>query len=416
MLWRINSSGENSLGLARQGAIRATKLSGARSFLTESLSRCLLPWTPGAFPRRFCCATATVLIDTTKSSIQGTNRCIAISEWTCRRRGKRGKEVAPHGRSDMPFESSEKRLVGLPPIAGLNPCAPALYVRLRRTFCVRAIRGNCSALNRTEGRCAPLLSVRSVLSVHTCSGLCLGNLPCRFNYPHQVHHDSLKMPEARTYSCPKYGHDVKNEHLRPYSNTRHANTLTYPSYARTQATRSCNAYQKQFSLSDHTLVDDRHSLPLESRSWRSGSTTDRRAPVVPVSRSQNRTRRAENTATSPPPTEDHRTVSRHKKPQIPKPTVSIDLLTISANGAPLETHLRNTKGNVHIKHLRIEDERAASPKDFSHRRSSRRRSRPRQAEKETESVSKLTRICELACVASLALQWKEYREWKNERS
>jgi hypothetical protein len=242
------------------------------------------------------------------------------------------------------------------------------------------------------------------------------NLPRHSKHPHQDHHDSLKMPKARTYSFPEYGQDVEEEYLRPYSNTRRENALTYPSDARTQATRSSNAYQDQFSLSDHTLVDDRHSLPLETRSSRSGSTTDRRAAVVPVSRSQKRTGRAESNATSPPPSEDHRTVCRRKKPQIPKPTVSIDLLTISANGPPLETHLRNTKGNLHIKHLRIEDETAASAKNSSHGRSRRRRSQPRQAEKETESVSKLTRICEVACVASLALQWWEYRHWKNEKS
>lgn len=224
------------------------------------------------------------------------------------------------------------------------------------------------------------------------------------------------MPQARTYSYPEDGHDVKNEYRRRNSNTRHANAHTSPSYAQTQATRSSKASQDQFSLSDHTLVKDRYPIPLDTRSWRSSSTADRRDLVLPITRSQKRTGRAESHTTSPPTTEDHRAVSRHQNPQSPNPTVSIDLLTISANGPPLETHLRNTKGNVHIRHLRIEDEIAASAKNLSHRRSRRRRSRSRRAEKETESVSKLTRICELACVASLALQWKEYRESKNEKS
>lgn len=91
--------------------------------------------------------------------------------------------------------------------------------------------------------------------------------------------------------------------------------------------------------------------------------------------------------------------------------VYIDRLTVSANGPPLETHFRNTKGNVHIKYLRIEDQTVES----IHGRPRRRRARPKEIEKELESVSKLTRACELACVGSLLLQLKEYREYKKER-
>ena len=227
------------------------------------------------------------------------------------------------------------------------------------------------------------------------------------------------MPRSRRYSCPEDKVSREDEYLLPYSNTRPTRVSTYPSYAPTQATRSSNAYEYDFSSSDHTLVDERLP-PLESRTRRSGSIINYRDPVEPTSLSRRRTGSMSNDGTPASPIEDSYSSSstrRRKKTRKPKDMVYIDKLTISANGPPLETHLRNTKGNVHIKHLRIEDETSASAAQSSHRRSGRRRSssHSKQAEKVSEGVSKLTQVCELATVAALVLQWKEYRADKKER-
>lgn len=197
------------------------------------------------------------------------------------------------------------------------------------------------------------------------------------------------MPNSRTYSHLEYGLDGGNEYPRQYSNTRR---VTYPSYAPTQASRSSREYQDRFSLSDHTLVDEHPSI----RSRTSSSIAHSRDVVLPISRPAEHFKSI--ARASPPIDEDpHRRKS-------PREMIYIEQLTISADGPPLETHLRNTEGNVHIKHLRVED----TP-------SKRRKSRSRQVEKESESVSKLTRMCEVACVVSLLLQWKEYREYRKER-
>ena len=223
------------------------------------------------------------------------------------------------------------------------------------------------------------------------------------------------MPKSRRYSYPEDDVAREDEYLRPYSNTRPTRVSTYPSYA--PATRSSNSYENQFSSSDHTLVDDRLP-PLENRTRTSGSITSYRDPVEPASLSRRRTGSTSNDGTPASPSEDNYYSSRrHKKTRKPKDMVYIDRLTISANGPPLETHLRNTKGNVHIKHLRIEDETAASTTQSSYRRSGRRRSssHSKQSENVSEGVSKLTQVCELATVAALVLQWKEYRADKKER-
>jgi hypothetical protein len=111
--------------------------------------------------------------------------------------------------------------------------------------------------------------------------------------------------------------------------------------------------------------------------------------------------------------DNHSTAKRRKKTKKPKNTVYIETLTISANGPPLETHLKNTKGPVHIRQLKIEDDTVVSSNRASHKSSRRRRSRREPAEKETEGISKLTRVCELACVASLILQYVEYKSKKS---
>jgi hypothetical protein len=219
------------------------------------------------------------------------------------------------------------------------------------------------------------------------------------------------MPSSRTYSHLEYGVDGENDYRGQYSNTRRA---TYPLCEPTQASRPSRAWEDPFSLSDHTLVED-YNDPLESRSWRSSSTADRQDAILPISRSMRRSERTKsrNTRSATLSSTDHdlfpTNIRRNSSSQTDM--VYIDRLTIPANGPPLDTHLRNTKGNVHIKHLRIEDETA----DSTSRRPRRRRSRTKEKEKEPESISKLTRVCELACVVSLLLQFKEYREYKKER-
>lgn len=222
------------------------------------------------------------------------------------------------------------------------------------------------------------------------------------------------MQNSRMYGDPQYDLHAQNEYVEPYSDDRRASASTYPSYAPTQARRSSKTHDNRFSLSSRTLVDD-YDPGLETRSWRSGSVSERRDVALPTRLSMQTTDHRRGTAaTFSPIGEDSNTTSRRKKKKKSKDVVYIETLTIPANGPSLETHLRNTKGNVHIKHLRIEDETAISPTHSSHRKSKReRRSRPRQAEKESESVSKLTRVCELATVAALVLQWKEYKSNKS---